>query len=208
MSKRSRGTILPAPRRNDPRLNARAASVVGRHLSPKYAFGCLQQNCRASSPGVEPGLRPSQSRVRSPTLRGRISHSSSAPPRSRTSSHSFEDCDASITPARRFVPSVTVHYPDLESNQDLDLRRVQCDPLHHRDATKKSRRLDSHQYHPVYKTGAFLSRATSATNSKNHKARARGVEPRRAVLEAACSPRSTLVEDPRTADESRPRVSQ
>lgn len=24
-------------------------------------------------------------------------------------------------------------YPDLESNQDLDLRRVQCDPLHHRD---------------------------------------------------------------------------
>jgi hypothetical protein len=27
-------------------------------------------------------------------------------------------------------------------------------------------------------------------------------------LEAACSPRSTLVEDPRTADESRPRVSQ
>jgi hypothetical protein len=25
------------------------------------------------------------------------------------------------------------HYPDLESNQDLDLRRVQCDPLHHRD---------------------------------------------------------------------------
>ena len=24
-------------------------------------------------------------------------------------------------------------YPDLESNQDLDLRRVQCHPLHHRD---------------------------------------------------------------------------
>ena len=24
-------------------------------------------------------------------------------------------------------------YPDLESNQDLDLRRVRCDPLHHRD---------------------------------------------------------------------------
>ncbi len=27
-------------------------------------------------------------------------------------------------------------YPDLESNQDLDLRRVQCDPLHHRDVTE------------------------------------------------------------------------
>jgi hypothetical protein len=28
---------------------------------------------------------------------------------------------------------VFVEYPDLDSNQDLDLRRVQCDPLHHRD---------------------------------------------------------------------------
>ena len=25
-------------------------------------------------------------------------------------------------------------YPDLDSNQDLNLRRVRCDPLHHRDA--------------------------------------------------------------------------
>jgi hypothetical protein len=24
-------------------------------------------------------------------------------------------------------------YPDLESNQDFDLRRVACDPLHHQD---------------------------------------------------------------------------
>ena len=52
---------------------------------------------------------------------------------------------------------------------------------------RKSRRLDLHQHHPVYKTGALLSRATSA------KARVRGVEPRAAGLEAACSPRSTLV---------------
>ena len=49
-------------------------------------------------------------------------------------------------------------YPDLDLNQGLDLRRVQCIPLHHRD-----------------------------------RARARGVEPREAVLEAAGSPRSTLV---------------
>ena len=27
--------------------------------------------------------------------------------------------------------------PDLESNQDLDLRRVQCVPLHHRDGFSK-----------------------------------------------------------------------
>ena len=52
-------------------------------------------------------------------------------------------------------------YPDLDLNQDLDLRRVQCDPLHYRDRLK-GRRLGSHQHHPVYKTGAFLSRATSA----------------------------------------------
>ena len=31
------------------------------------------------------------------------------------------------------TPSGRVEYPDLESNQDQDLRRVSCDPLHHRD---------------------------------------------------------------------------
>ena len=46
----------------------------------------------------------------------------------------------------------------------------------------KSRRLDLHQHYPVYKTGAFLSRATSAT------AGVQGVEPCSAVLEAACFP--------------------
>ena len=57
---------------------------------------------------------------------------------------------------------------------------------------KQGRRLDSHQHHPVYKTGAFLDRATSAY-AANNTARARGVEPREAVLEAAGSPGSTLV---------------
>ena len=46
----------------------------------------------------------------------------------------------------------------------------------------KSRRLDLHQHHPVYKTGALLRRATSA------KAGVQGVEPCSAVLEAACFP--------------------
>ena len=53
---------------------------------------------------------------------------SSAPPRSRTSSCSFEDCHASITLAGH-----QSKYPDLDSNQDHELRRLGCDPLHHRD---------------------------------------------------------------------------
>src|ERR1700733_200539 len=112
----------------------------------------------------------------------------STPPRIRTSSGSFEHCRASTTLAGQFVELAlkkTKHptaHPvgspgllalsclDLDSNQDQDLRRVRCDPLHHRDAAPKSfkrtqsRRLDSHQHHPVYKTGAFLFRATSALN--------------------------------------------
>ena len=89
-------------------------------------------------------------------------------------------------PARVFSPKGA----GQESNQDLDLRRVQCDPLHYRDR-RKGRRLGSHQHHSAYKADAFLSRATSA------KAPVQGVEPCRAVLEAACSPRSTPVKAPR-----------
>ena len=48
----------------------------------------------------------------------------------------------------------------------------------------KSRRLDSHQHPPVYKTVAFLSRATSAIFQSQ--ARARGVEPRPSALETDC----------------------
>ena len=64
----------------------------------------------------------------SATLRGQF-RVISASPRNRTSSCSFEDCRA-IRHTRRRIAS---QYPDLESNQDLDLRRVRCDPLHHRD---------------------------------------------------------------------------
>lgn len=28
---------------------------------------------------------------------------------------------------------MSTNFPDLDSNQDLDLRRVQCDPLQHRE---------------------------------------------------------------------------
>ena len=85
--------------------------------------------------------------------------------------------------------SLSFQRPNLDSNQDQDLRTVLCCPLHHRDVSSiQSRRLDSHQHQPVYKTGAFLSRATSASQ-----ARAQGVEPCPPGLEAGCSPRSTLV---------------
>lgn len=73
----------------------------------------------------------------------------SAPPRSRTSPGSFEDCHASTTLAGRSASFI------------------------------KRRRLDSHQHKPVYKTGAFLSRATSANSDLPEQATARvqGVEP-------------------------------
>jgi hypothetical protein len=68
------------------------------------------------------------------------------------------------------TPSGHVYFsfqrPNLDSNQDQDLRTVLCCPLHHRDVLPiQSRRLDSHQHLPVYKTGAFLSRATSASST-------------------------------------------
>jgi hypothetical protein len=108
------------------------------------------------------------------TLRGRTNLST--PPRSRTPSCRFVVCRA-VRHTRR---ACVVEYPDLDSNQGLDVRRVRCYPLHHRDVssiptwsrtrTKTlgrscafrytigtwSRRLDLHQHHPVYKTGASL----------------------------------------------------
>ena len=79
-------------------------------------------------------------------------------------------------------------YPDLESNQDPDLRRVLCVPLHHRDI--KGRRLDSHQHEPVYKTGAFLFRATSApmTNDEIQKSK----EARMPMLESGGRQKSSF----------------
>lgn len=43
--------------------------------------------------------------------------------------------------------SFSFQRPNLDSNQDQDLRTVLCCPLHHRDVLPtKSRRLDSHQH--------------------------------------------------------------
>ena len=51
-----------------------------------------------------------------------------------------------------------IQRPDLESNQGQGLRRALCDPLHHRDDYPRGRRLDLHQHRPVYRTGALLVR--------------------------------------------------
>ena len=42
---------------------------------------------------------------------------------------------------------------------------------------RKSRRLDLHQHHPVYKTGAFLDRATSACLFKQQPDQDSNLEP-------------------------------
>jgi hypothetical protein len=62
------------------------------------------------------------------TLRGRVV---SAPPGSRTPSCRIEAYRA-IRHTRR---ACFAEHPDLDSNQGLDLRRVQCYPLHHRDVS-------------------------------------------------------------------------
>ena len=77
------------------------------------------------SPGIEPGLRPSQSRVR-------IQHT----PRT-SEKHPAEESNLARRLRRpsciRHTRRAKCEYPDLDSNQGLDLRRVQCNPLHHRD---------------------------------------------------------------------------
>ena len=95
----------------------------------------------------------------------------STSPRSRTSSGSFERCPASVTPARQL---------GLQNHDGISRPGVEPGP------------------------GASETPMRSFTPSGHEsglpkQARARGVEPRGAVLEAACSPRSTLVRSPRTA---------
>ena len=131
-------------------------------------------SCSVSSPGVEPGPRPSQSRVRSATLRGQLLLIN-APPRNRTSSGSFEDCHA-IRHTRRAGRSKCP--PGLDTRPGLEPRILAPSegPMRssysHRDlrsatpSDNQGRRLDSHQHEPVYKTAAFLNRATSAINRK------------------------------------------
>jgi hypothetical protein len=84
-------------------------------------------------------------------------------------------------PCFRHTRRAFTHDPDLDSNRApprravvLDLRRVQCDPLHYRDRFK-SRRLDSHQHHPPFliSTGQDRRLSQSSHVGKSTGARSR-----------------------------------
>ena len=100
----------------------------------------------------------------------------SSPPRNRTPSCRIEVCRA-IQHTRR----PCFQYPDLESNQDQDLRRVLCYPLHHRDTRADDWIRTS--IIPLTKRAPF-----SVEPRRQVKAGVQGVEPCLAVLEAACFP--------------------
>ena len=82
-------------------------------------------------------------------------------------------------------------HPDLESNQVQGFRKALCDPLHHRDTTTKA---DDWSCTSIEQFTKLLPRysATSAT-----KAGVQGFEPCGAALETASSPRRTLPNRPR-----------
>ena len=133
-----------------------------------------------SSPGIEPGPRPSQGRMPSGTPQGRVRDAGGTRTHSRPLCRRRPDLQSASSERPRqesnLVPDLrrvvcgsgtprgrTSEYPDLESNQDRGVRTASCCPLHHRDT--KSRRPDSHRHPPPYEGGAFLGRATSAYSS-------------------------------------------
>ena len=133
-----------------------------------------------SSPGIEPGPRPSQSRVR-------VRHTPrtmktgllpSPPPGNRTRPCGFEDRRASATPAGKVIEC-----PCQESNLVFDLRGVACRPSHPRGANEADGRT---------RTGMnLLTRQGPHRSATSAGAGAQGVEPCPRGLEARCSPRST-----------------
>jgi len=104
------------------------------------------------SPGIEPGLRPSQGRVRirhtprtmsSIPRRGvepRLADSKSAVlvHHTRKAQVARPGIEPGLRASEALVRSGTLtgqvfQYLDLESNQDLNFRKVPCGPLHYRD---------------------------------------------------------------------------
>ncbi len=62
-----------------------------------------------------------------------------------------------MTASSRIYTAAAPNYPDLDSNQGLDLRRVQCVPLHHRDFKKGwAGDLTLIAFDPVHVAGVFL----------------------------------------------------
>ena len=87
-------------------------------------------------------------------------HSLSAPPRNRTSSCSFEHCRADPAHSQGIFRPPVVR-PGIEPGLAASETAVRFRHTH--GLFRQSRRLDSHQHQAVYKTAAFLSRATSAS---------------------------------------------
>lgn len=114
-------------------------------------------------------------------------------PGNRTWSNSF---GSSGTAVQRWSAIQHTHepcskkYPNLESNQDQDFRKVSCCPLHHRDT-----RADD---------WICTSALPFSVEPRRHQARAQGVEPCPPGLEAGCSPRSTLAYSKGDRRESNP----
>ena len=87
---------------------------------------------------------------KSPTLRGRVL--ASAPRRGMEPRLAVpETAVLSDTPA-----GLLRQYPHQDSNLALELRRLRCDPRHHRDTDQASRRLGLHLHRAVDGTAAFL----------------------------------------------------
>jgi hypothetical protein len=185
-----------------------------------HLHSIVELKTKVSPPGIEPDLRASRARVRirhTPatsffvqhpaeesnlvrqirSLPCRPSHSQGVITRSvsRPGLEPGPGHRSAWMPIGRFGGSNAIRYTtgtcscckrrNLESNQDQDLRRVLCCPLHHRDT-----RADDWIRTSINR---FTRPAPFSVEPRRHKARARGVEPRPPVLEAGCSPRSTLV---------------
>ena len=144
----------------------------------------------------------------------------SAPPRNRTSSGSFEDCHARPAHPQGLLSKCL----DQDLNLDLDLRRVLCDPLHHRDVQHPD--LESNQVQgfrkalcdPLHHRDTFraddwirtsmerFTRPPPFSIEPRRQAGVQGFEPCGAALEAASSPRRTLLYRPRPCDRGHRRV--
>ena len=130
--------------------------------SVQSAFPNSQSEIDIARPGIEPGLRPSQSRVQSATLTGCFDFG-----------FGIADCGIASDQSAIRNPHSTIEIPcqGIEPRPAVSktamlsstptrhtsistwnrTRTWMCDPLHHRDV---GRRLDLHQHQPVYETGA------------------------------------------------------
>ena len=134
-----------------------------------------------SSPGIEPGPRPSQSRVRvRHTPRTSIEKRPSEEPPTRESNPALR---LRRPPCIRHTRGEAVECPRQESNPVFDLRKVACCPSHAEGPVEADGRA---------RTGMnLLTRQGPHRSATSAGAGAQGFEPCPRVLEARCSPRST-----------------